>query len=129
MGRSDIFLKLEIIKNVIGISVVLYTMQYSVMAMAYGTLVSGVCSQIINAWPNKKLLHYGYLQQVRDFIPSICLAAVAGAGAYIIGFLSMPLLGLLLLQGMTGLAIYFILAYIMKLDACLYLINTVRRII
>ena len=113
----------------IGISVVLYTMQYSVMAMAYGTLVSGVCSQIINAWPNKKLLHYGYLQQVRDFIPSICLAAVAGAGAYIIGFLSMPLLGLLLLQGMTGLAIYFILAYIMKLDACLYLINTVRRII
>ncbi|WP_444320451.1 lipopolysaccharide biosynthesis protein [Megasphaera sp.] len=129
LGRSDIFLKLEIIKNVIGISIVLYTMQYSVMAMAYGTLVSGVCSQIINAWPNKKLLHYGYFQQVRDFIPSIFLAAAAGCVAYIIGFLALPLVGLLILQGVTGLMIYFILAYIIKIDACLYLVNMARRII
>ena len=129
LGRSDIFLKLEIIKNVIGIGIVLYTMQYSVMAMAYGTLVSGVCSQIINAWPNKKLLHYGYFQQVRDFIPSIFLAAAAGCVAYIIGFLALPLVGLLILQGVTGLMIYFILAYIIKIDACLYLVNMARRII
>lgn len=45
LGRSDIFLKLEIIKKVVGISVLLFTMQYSVMAMAYGMLLTGVLAR------------------------------------------------------------------------------------
>ena len=129
LGRSDIFLKLEIIKNIIGLSIVFCTMQYSVMAMAYGTLVSGVCSQIVNAWPNKRLLNYSYWQQIRDFIPSVGLAVIAGAVSYFIGFLNLPLIWLLLLQGFVGLIAYLVLAYVFRLDSFMYLVNAVRRVI
>ena len=66
MGRSDLFLKLEIIKKVIGLTLLFITMRISVMAMAYSLLVSGLLSQIINSWPNRKLLDYGYLEQLKD---------------------------------------------------------------
>lgn len=131
LGRSDIFLRLEIIKNAIGIGIVLCTVQYSVMAMALGSLISGICSQIINAGPNKKLLHYSYLQQVRDFIPSIILAIVAGGISYVIGLLPLPisLWIKLLLQGISGLIFYFFLAYLFRLEVCIYLINKIKSIL
>ena len=58
MGKSDIFLKLEIIKKIVGMALLLSTMWFGVMAMAYSLLVSCVLNQIINSWPNKKLLNY-----------------------------------------------------------------------
>jgi hypothetical protein len=104
-------------------------MQYSVMAMAYGSLISGVCSQIVNAWPNKMLLHYSYWQQVRDFIPSIIVAIVAGGVSYGVGLLSLPfsLWIILLLQGFSGLVFYFFLAYLFRLEACTYLVNKGKK--
>jgi len=61
MGRSDWFLRLEIIKKIMGMTILLSTMWFGVMAMAYSLLLSSALSQIINSWPNRKLLGYGYL--------------------------------------------------------------------
>ena len=72
------FLKLEIIKKIVGMILLLTTMRISVMAMAYSLLVSSVASQIINSWPNRKLLNYGYLEQLKDILPSILLAVCMG---------------------------------------------------
>ena len=63
MGRSDWFLRLEIIKKIVGLAILLSTMWFGVMAMAYSLLLSSVLSQIINSWPNRKLLDYRYLEQ------------------------------------------------------------------
>ena len=82
MGRSDWFLRLEIIKKIMGIAILLSTMWFGVMAMAYSLLLSSVLSQIINSWPNRKLLGYGYLEQVRDFAPGILLAVGMGIWIY-----------------------------------------------
>ena len=68
MGRSDIYLKLEIIKKFVGLVVLFSVMRYGVMAMAYSLLVTSVLSQIINSSPNKKLLRYGYLEQLKDIL-------------------------------------------------------------
>lgn len=129
LGRSDIFLKLEIIKNIIGIGIIIFTMQYSVLAMALGTIISGICSQIINAWPNKKLLNYSYLEQLHDFMPSVCLAGISGAVSYLVGvLLPLPLLILLFIQGITGICVYLSLSYAFKLDSLMYLINLSMRL-
>ena len=68
MGRSDLFLILEILKKVVGLTAILSTMWISVMAMAYSMIFTSVICQIINAWPNKKLLGYSYLNQVADML-------------------------------------------------------------
>ena len=58
MGRSDLFLKLEITKKIVGMILLLSTMWFGVMAMAYSLLVSMITSMIINSWPNRELLKY-----------------------------------------------------------------------
>ena len=131
LGRSDIFLKLEIIKKVVGISVLLFTMQYSVMAMAYGMLLTGVLSQIINSWPNRKLLGYGYLHQLRDLLPSIALAVVSRAVAYGIGMMQLPIhLALVIaLQVIVGAVTYLALSYLFRVDSLLYLFQIIKPLI
>ena len=76
MGRSDLFLKLEILKKSVGLVALLATMFISVEAMAYSLLVTTFASQAINAWPNKKLLGYSYLEQFKDMLPQILLSCV-----------------------------------------------------
>ena len=98
MGRSDWFLKLEIIKKVVGLTILLSTMWFGVMAMAYSLLLGSVLSQIINSWPNKKLLNYGYLEQVRDFAPGILLAVIMGICVYFIGYISLSVIFKLIIK-------------------------------
>ena len=78
MGRSDLFLKLEITKKIVGMILLLSTMWFGVMAMAYSLLVSMITSMIINSWPNRELLKYSFKEQMIDIFPSIALAVVMG---------------------------------------------------
>lgn len=106
MGRSDVFLKIEIIKKILGFLILLSTMWIGVKAMAYGMLVSSVMSQLINSWPNKKLLNYKYSEQIKDILASIVLALLMGIGVYFVGYLHLPYIIKLLLQIGVGVLIY-----------------------
>ena len=74
LGRSDLYLKLEIIKKIVSLVILFSTVFISVKVMALSLIVSSVASQIINSWPNKKLLNYGYTEQIKDLMPSIFLS-------------------------------------------------------
>ena len=126
MGRSDWFLRLEIIKKIMGMTILLSTMWFGVMAMAYSLLLSSVLSQIINSWPNRKLLGYGYLEQVRDFAPGILLAVLMGICVYFISFLHLPTIVTLLIQFVVGAAIYIGVSAILKLEEFEYLLGMVK---
>lgn len=129
MGRSDLFLKLEIWKKVIGMILLLSTMLISVKAMAYSLLISTLTSMIINSWPNKKLLKYSFLEQMKDILPSIMLAMGMGVVVYIIGHLNIPTLPLLIIQIICGGAIYVSGSAILKLEPFLYLLGVINPII
>ncbi|MBS5017187.1 MAG: lipopolysaccharide biosynthesis protein [Eubacterium ventriosum] len=126
MGKSDIFLKLEIIKKIVGMSLLLSTMWFGVMAMAYSLLVSCVLSQIINSWPNKRLLGYGYLEQLRDLIPGVILAVIMGICVYFIGYINLPNIIVLIIQVIVGATIYIVMSIVFKLESFLYLWNMVK---
>ena len=128
MGRSDLFLKLEIIKKAIGMTLLFSTMWCGVMAMAYSLLLNSVLSQIINSWPNRKLLNYRYLEQLKDILPGIILAVMMGIVVYIIGFIPMPTIVLLMIQIVVGAIIYISLSYIFHLESFEYLIDMIRPI-
>ena len=126
MGRSDMFLKMEIIKKVYGIAALLTTMWISVEAMAYSLLVTTVLSQIVNSWPNKKLLGYSYLQQVRDMLPQITLSAVMGAIVYCVSLLPISEYLILLIQVPLGVMIYFAGSAIFRLESFEYVISVAK---
>ena len=126
VGRSDIDLKLELIKKLLEIMVLLLTMRYGVMAIAYGLIGTAILNQIINAWPNKELIGYSYLEQIRDVLPEIALACVMGAVVYFVGYLQLPDLTVLVLQIMVGIVVYLGLSALMRLEAFIYLLGKIK---
>ena len=126
MGRSDLFLILEIIKKAIGLGLILGFMWISVEAMAYSCIISSICSQIINSWPNKKLLKYSYIEQLKDILPSIGLSLFMAGCVYCIGFLHLNNWLTLLIQVPLGAIIYILGAKLFKFEAFGYLLSTAK---
>lgn len=126
MGRSDWFLRLEVIKKIVGMAILLSTMWFGVMAMAYSLLLCSVLSQIINSWPNRKLLGYGYLEQIRDIAPAIILAVIMGICVYFIGYIPLPTIVTLIIQIVAGAVTYIVLSAILKLEEYEYLTGMIK---
>ena len=127
MGRSDLFLKLEILKKVIGIALILITMHISVLAMALSTLVNSLLCQLINTWPNRKLLDYSYGDQIRDILPNILLAAVMGGCVFVVGLIGLPDWATLLIQVVLGAALYAGLSAATKNESYRYLLDVLKN--
>lgn len=129
LGRSDLFLKLEIVKKIVGIIAILSTMRISVMAMAYSLLVTSVLSQVINSWPNKKLLNYNYLAQLKDMFPQITLSCIMGGCVYGIQFIGFNDVLNLTLQIIAGIFVYTLLSKFFKIESFNYIFNTISKMI
>ena len=129
LGRSDLFLKLEIVKKIVGLTILLCTMWHGVMAMAYSLLLSSVLSQIINTWPNRKLLRYHYLNQLADILPALLLACAMGLAVYCIQFLGWGDLPTLCVQVPVGAALYLAGSALLRLDSFLYLRSTAEKLL
>ena len=137
-GRSDIYLKLEIIKKAAGILVLILSVRFGVTVMIlFKALFDYVCT-FINGAPNKKLIGYSPLKQWRDMLPEFLCASVMGAATYFSGILYkayLPVTGgagnLLLLAAeiCTGAVIYLLLSLIFKLESFRYLLNAAAEYI
>lgn len=126
MGRSDYFLKLEIAKKVVGMILLLSTMWFGVMAMAYSLLVSSMTSMIINSWPNKELLGYSLKEQIADILPGILIAVIMGIVISFVQLLGLSSAGTLLIQIPLGAVIYLGASYVLKIESLEYLVNMLK---
>lgn len=128
MGRSDIFLKLELIKKVIGLTILVVSIPLGVYAIAIGQVVSGITATFINAYPNKQLLNYSYNEQLMDIMPSFFIALIMGGVVYTFNYLNISEGLILVLQVFAGMVIYLGLAKIFKIESFGYLVNTIRQL-
>ena len=119
MGRSDVFLRLEIIKKTYGLiilAVSIFCFQ-NVYVVAAGSVLSTLIATFVNASPNKKLLGYRYLEQVRDLLPSLGMTAVMGLCVWAVGQLPLGSFPMLVLQTVTGIGAYAALSLWLKPEA------------
>ncbi|MGP6146539.1 lipopolysaccharide biosynthesis protein [Jeotgalibaca sp. A122] len=129
LGRSDIFLRLEIVKKTMGIIVLAISVNYGVYAIALGAILTSVISSFINAYPNRALLDYSYLDQVKDIMPSFLLALSMGVFIYGVQFLDIPVPLVLILQIFAGTVFYFGVAKLLKMETYEYLFKTIKEVL
>lgn len=65
-GRSDLFLRLEIIKKILGVSMLIATAPFGLIVMCYGTVINSIIALIINTYYTGKLIHVGFIRQMKD---------------------------------------------------------------
>ena len=129
LGRSDLFLKLEIAKKVVGFSAIFATMFISVEAMAWSLIFTSIAAQIINAWPNKRLLNYSYADQLKDMVPQIGLSVLMGIPVYMIKMLGLNYWITLMIQVTLGMVLYMGGAWMFKVESFFYCMQVGKQMI
>lgn len=126
VGRSDLFLKLEIIKKCIGVTSIILTMNHGVFVMAFAGMLTAPLASFINASPNKKLINYSYFEQIKDLLPSIAMSIVMGFCVWWLQYLPMHSILILVVQVIAGVVIYFGLSALFKVSEFNFLLKIVR---
>ena len=117
MGRSDIFLKLEVIKKCVGLSILMFVVFCfnSPIAIALSGMVTTIISCFINAYPNKKLIGYSYFEQMKDILPSFVASIMMCGVVLLLSRIQLPLVMLLMVQVFAGCVIYVVLTFVLRL--------------
>ncbi len=127
MGRSDIFMKFELIKRSVSIVLLIAMSFISIYAVIIVLLLMAVLSNMMNAYQNKRLLGYTYGQIILDVLPSLLMAGVMGVCVLLIGLIKMPTLLSLLCQVAGGMIIYLGLSAVFRVTPFLTLISMIKN--
>ncbi|MEW6115770.1 MAG: lipopolysaccharide biosynthesis protein [Nitrospirota bacterium] len=85
LGRSDLFLRLEIIKKIMIVINIAVTWRWGISAMIYGMIINSVISYYLNSYYNGVLVDYPLREQVLDLLPYLIVAIVMGSAVYAAG--------------------------------------------
>lgn len=129
LGRSGVYLWMEVIKKIVGISVLLLVVGKGVKAIAISEVFIVLFSVMVSVAPNSKLIKYTPLEQIKDLLPSILACLVMGLSVFSLTLLSLSSLLLFALQVITGIIIYVLLSKLFKIEEYYYLVDLVKKVL
>ena len=109
-GRSDLFFRLEVIKKIMGVSIMVITIPHGIIWMVSGGIVSSMISLIINTYYTGKLIKVGYLKQMGDLLPVFGVAFVMWLVIHGCMFLTTNIYAQLVMGCLVGCVVYIALA-------------------
>lgn len=129
LGRSDIFLKLEVIKGVLTVASLVIAFPFGVLPFLALLGLERPLHWYINAHPCQKLVGYGFRQQLVDLKQVIGLNLVMGAAVWALGFLPLGDVALLAVQVASGVGIYLAGSILLKLEPFEILLQQAKKIL
>lgn len=113
-GRSDLFLKIEIYKKIVSLSLLALSAPFGIIAMCYSNLLSSLICLYINTYYSSKILGISLLSQLKDLLPTITLAIVMFTIVQIIIFFIPNVFVQLIVGIIVGVVVYVSLSYILR---------------
>ena len=129
LGRSDVTLKLELVKKPIFILFLLLSIHLGVVAIAISMSLYSVVATALNMLPNKKLMSYSFFEQICDILPSILLALLVGVAVYFVQLFSLNIYLTFVLQCIVSIALFFFISFVFKFKSLFILINAIKGLI
>lgn len=130
-GRSDLFLKLEIIKKILVVVVILISFQFGIFGLLYGSVTTSLICFFINAYYSGKFINYTAWQQTKDLLPIIMLSLLIGLIVYYFDELLLNISAndfvRLLAGSVIGIILYSITAFLFKMNSLFELIIIIKR--
>lgn len=129
LGRSDIFLYLEIIKKIVGLLPLIIGIFYGIYYMLLASILTGIISLYLNTWYTGKTLSYTFVKQIRDIAPSYFTALVIAVAVYFLKFLMLPCYVVLVLQIIVGIIVGLSISELLKFEEYIELKSIVIKMI
>ncbi len=126
IGRSDMTLKIELLKKPIMLALLLVAMRYGVKAIAMTLIINEFVAFAFNVYPVRKFIGFDFKLHLMDAFSSLWMALVMSAIVYAIGKIITNNVVALVVQVLTGAAVYIALSVITKHESFLYLIQFIK---
>lgn len=104
-GRSDLFLRLEIIKKIIAVGPLVLGVLYSIEYMLWGSVCTSLIAYFLNSYYSADLIDYPTKEQIKDILPTFLVSFVTAAAMWSLTLLSLSNWLLLPLQCLLGIAL------------------------
>lgn len=127
MGRSDLFMKLEVIKKLIGLLLIIIAVKFGALALAYSVIAADIICIFVNASPNVKLLGYYVTEQLKDLLPGFFMSLIMAAVIYPIQYIDTYLSIILIAQVVVGVAVYLIESLVTHQESFFYVRQVIKK--
>ncbi|MFA6199504.1 MAG: lipopolysaccharide biosynthesis protein [Bacteroidales bacterium] len=125
-GRSDLFLRLEIVKKIIGIALLFISLPFGMYYVCLSLVVYALINLAINTYFTSKLINFNILQQIKDLIRILFAALAMGTVVYLINYIEISYILKLTLGVIVGALAYTFIAWITKMSELKHLTNLIR---
>jgi O-antigen/teichoic acid export membrane protein len=116
-GRSDLFLKLEVIKKTLGIPVILILFFFGIKAMIIALFLLNLIGLYLNSYWSGEMIGYSFKDQIKDIYPSLLFAIFINIPVFLLSFLTIfPPIVLLGIQLFCGLFLIMLFSEILKIS-------------
>jgi len=126
-GRSDLLLKLDVVKKLIGILLLLVGMHFGVVGIAASLVLSNAVATVINLFPTRRLLNYGILAQLKDIAGNLLLSVLLWGVVSLLSRMQLHVLVLLVVQIITGVLFYTAAAIVTKNSSCMLILSLLKK--
>lgn len=126
-GRSDLFLRLEIIKKIVGTLILFASIPFGLLFMCYCGIVSSIICLIINTYYTEKLISVGFFMQIRDLSAVLIASLISAFVAWLASQLEIPQLFQILLGFLVGGSLYFLQSILFRFKELSYLMSLIRN--
>lgn len=126
-GRSDLFLRLEIIKKLIGVSVLCCTIPMGLVAMCTGQIFTSIIGLVVNTYYTGKLIQVGFFKQIHDLLPTLLASLTMGIAVYYLITLFRSNLVQLIAGIGAGSVLFFAIVYLFKFKEITYIQEIIAR--
>lgn len=113
-GRSDLFLRLEVWKKILGVLILIITIPFGIFYMCCGLLFLSILELGINSYYTRRLIHYGIKNQIRDILPVISISTAASLCALPFFYIFTSFLPILIFSSCIYLAVFLILSFMFR---------------
>lgn len=131
IGRSDIILRLEIIKKTSYFVVILLFvfLTDSPILLAFSGIITSILASLFNTQPNRKLIGYRYRLQILDLLPNFITAILMGVAVFFMNYLPINMYLLVALQIVSGMLLYCGINIIIRSDSFFYILDMMKGVL
>lgn len=125
-GRSDLFFRLEVIKKLVGVTILFVTLPMGLVAFCYGCILSSMISLVVNTYYTGRMINVGYFKQMRDLAPMFLLSVLMWCCIHVANYFVANMVAQVFVGGIVGFVVYFGTAWLLKfseLDDVKYMLN------
>ena len=106
-GRSDLYLRLEIIKKIIAFTILIMSIPYGMIVICLSKILNGQIALFINTYYTGRLFQFGYLEQFKDFSKYLVYSLLACLPTYIFCLFDYSPSIQLFLGGIVAIVLYY----------------------